>query len=153
MLTKRMHWAKETIYDVSLVRGQMDVEVLKRWGVARNRRCVFFFFFLRGKGLTSGIFRRPRLIKITKKESPRTASRAHERQASSEVNVRRCKSKCEKTQANADAAIEEKIAGWRLKKVRLCHIEIDIRYTVMKQLSIQFSQWFKTFLPYLIREK
>ncbi|KAK1116473.1 hypothetical protein K0M31_019004 [Melipona bicolor] len=85
------------------------------------------------KRLISGIFRRPRLIKINKKESPKTASCVHERQASSEVNVRRCKSKYEKTQANADAAIEGKIAGWRLKKVRLCHIEIDVQYTVMKQ--------------------
>ena len=135
MLIERMHWAKETIYDVSLVRGQMEVEVLKRWGVARTGDGVLFRkdWFLE--------FRRPRLVKINKKESPKTASCAHERQASSEVNVRRCKLKCEETQASADVAIEGKIAGWRLKKVRLCHIEIDIQYTVMKQVLIQLMAW------------
>ncbi|KOX76270.1 hypothetical protein WN51_11601 [Melipona quadrifasciata] len=87
------------------------------------------------KKLISGIFRRSRLIKINKKESPKTASCVRERRASSEVNVRRCKSKCEKTQADADAAIEGKIAGWRLKKVRLCHIEIDVQYTPVENVA------------------
>ncbi|XP_043583997.1 uncharacterized protein LOC122568385 [Bombus pyrosoma] len=59
---------------------------------------------------------RPRLVKINKKESPKSASCIREKQVSTEAILRQSKSKCEKTRTNIDATVEEKIAGWRLKK-------------------------------------
>ncbi|CAK9825432.1 hypothetical protein ANTRET_LOCUS3440 [Anthophora retusa] len=57
---------------------------------------------------------KPRLVKINKKVSPKSTSSLHENQAS-DVEQRRCKSKCEKTRTSTNTA-EGRISGWRLKK-------------------------------------